>query len=113
LESLETPAALVDSDLKILSSNRQLGRIVETLSRDLSGTRIGEAMGCAHALDHPCGEADACDQCSLKRLVEVTRISGEKMRELPVIFLHKNGFSEIWVCTTERAGNAVILSIWK
>jgi hypothetical protein len=106
LESQTGPAALVDRNLTILSSNIQLQKMVGRFQ----GLRIGEALDCAYANSQSrCGEAEPCLSCGIRRLVEIARISGETIHEIPTSIRCGSGKDRTFRFTTERTGEAVLL----
>ena len=114
LESLDAPAALVDRDLIVLSANSKLSNIAVALQGDLLGLKIGEVLECSYASwDHRCGEAAQCDSCGVKRIIDIARISGEKLRDLPTGFRNRHGDRENCFCSAENMGDSTILMIRK
>lgn len=112
IESIPSPAALVDRDLAILSINSQFSRVFGSLTRYSIGPRIGEAVDCANPTsDSRCGETLHCFQCGIRRLVDVSRITGESIGRIHVTFRHKSGVDQAYVFTTEKTPDAVLLVI--
>ncbi|MGO9411082.1 MAG: hypothetical protein ACLQCB_10065 [Spirochaetia bacterium] len=112
LDSLEQPAALVARDHTVLLSNHRLSRMLEKFDHDIVGLRFGEALGCRYAAnEHRCGENEVCLHCGLRRLVELARISGEKIGGFPMTIRHRSGDSQSFTFATEKAGEAVLLMI--
>lgn len=112
LESMSSPAAVVARDLTIVFSNSHLCGIAEKCGKEAVGLKVGEALGCKHAGEtRVCGQSDACDFCWLRRSVDLARISGEKLPDIPLDFTPKNGIHRSFKITAENAGNAVVLTI--
>jgi hypothetical protein len=112
LESLERPAALVDRNLSVLFHNNQFLKAFAKINQELVGLRLCESLDCAYVpTDRRCEESPQCLQCGLKRVVEVARISGEKVGEIGTTYSHKSGFDQTFRLTAERTGDAVFLVI--
>jgi len=112
LNSLDQPAALVAKDQTVLHSNRHLGRMLEKFDHDIVGLRIGEALDCKNAAnERRCGENEICLHCGLRRMVELSRISGETIAEFPVIIRNRMGGSQTFTLASGKAGDTVLLII--
>ena len=112
LESIQQPAALVRRDLAVVFSNSRLGRMFKKFDHDIVGLGIGTALDCAFATsDTRCGEGAYCLHCGIRRLVELSRITGEKISHIPMTFRHKSGLDQSYIFTTEKTGDAVLLTI--
>ena len=112
LGSLARPAALVASDHTVLFSNNRLRKMLKKSNLDVVGLRIGEVLDCKNAASPSrCGETALCPHCGLKRLIELTRITGERLNEIPISVQHRSGASKTFKITTEKAGEAVLLII--
>ncbi len=81
LDCLNSPAALVGRDLVVSSCNRLFRSVFPELRGTTFPARICDILDCAHAAE-PGGFAadDACGYCMLRRMVELTRISGEQLQ---------------------------------
>ncbi len=109
LETLDSPAALIARDHTILLANNLLRRMLQA-DRDSRGLRIGEAIGCKYAEPNDaCGEAHACYHCALKRLIELSRITGERLSGLPLSVRQKSGADHSFRLSTEKTGEAILL----
>ncbi len=112
MESLENPAAFVGRDLKVIVSNSRFAELFGKVNHDLSGRKVGEAIDCTSpSPDNPCGETFHCLQCGIRRFVELARISGVRVHELPVTFGHKSGKCKTFKLTTESRGDSVFLML--
>jgi len=112
LECLDEPAAIVDRDMNVLSANGQFTRLAESLEGTFAGLRLGEVLRCTHSREgHHCGEGPLCDRCSLRRLAEITRISGEQITAIEVTVTQENGSETSWSCSTTRKGDDIVLSL--
>lgn len=112
LDSLGRPAALVDRDHTVLFSNGLLRKMLEKFDHDIVGLRIGEALECSYSgTQGRCGENEVCLHCGLRRLVDLARISGEKIGEFPMTIRRKSGASQVFKVATEKAGDTVLLMI--
>ena len=112
LDSLDQPAAIVARDHTVLHSNNHMSKMLERFDHDIVGLRIGEALECRYsASDRRCGENEVCLHCGLRRLVELARISGERITEFPLTIRHRSGESQTFKFATEKVGEAVLLVI--
>jgi hypothetical protein len=112
LESMKAPAAIVERDLTVVYSNSRLCGIAETCGDEAVGLKVGQALGCVHAEEAGiCGQSEACLHCWLKRLVDLARISGEKLPDMPFDFTRKTGSHRFFRISAEKAGEAVVLMI--
>jgi hypothetical protein len=112
LEFLDSPAALLARNHTVLSSNGHLRRAFENKDLELRGLRIGEVLDCKYATSHGlCGETFACFSCGLNRLLELSCLTGERLTEIPTRFQRQSGANPIFIISTERAGEAILLTI--
>jgi len=112
LDTLGQAAALVARDHTVLLSNNRLSRMLEKFDHDIVGLRIGEALECKYAThERCCGESEVCLHCGLRRLVEIARISGEKIGQFPMTMRQRSGSSQTFTFASEKAGEAVLLMI--
>jgi hypothetical protein len=112
LESVESPAALVARDLTVVFSNSRLCGIAEKCGEEAVGLKLGQALGCMHAEEtRVCGQSDACLHCWLRRSVDLARISGERLPNVPFDFTPRSGTRRSFKVSVEKAGDAVVLEI--
>jgi hypothetical protein len=112
LESLDNPAAFVGRDLAVILANSSFGELFGKANHELVGRSVGEAMDCTSpSPDNPCGETFHCLQCGIRRFVELARISGVRINQLPVTFGHKSGRCKTFKLTTESRGRSVFLML--
>ena len=110
LESFGSPAALVARDHTVLVTNSLLRRTFN--EQAAVGLRIGETIGCRNAAAYgPCGETFACPHCGLKRLIELSRLTGERLDGITTRFQQISGPSRAFKLSTEKAGEAILLKV--
>jgi hypothetical protein len=110
LESLEHPAAFISHGLSVRISNDLLGKMVNRLTDDLLGVRIGEALECAYESEHGnCGETHICLQCGVRRMVDLARITGERFHDIPLALRSKAGSEHKLLFTFAKAGDAILV----
>ena len=108
LESLDSPAALIARDYSVLYSNDLLRRVFAKVDKEPQ--TIGEAIDCVHAVSRGrCGETFACLQCGLRRSVELSRLTGERLVGIPAQVRQNSGINQTLKLSTENAGEAIIL----
>jgi hypothetical protein len=112
METLETPAVLVGRDLKVLFHNRHFHRMFGTFHQQILGLRIGEALDCAYpGSQSRCSETAVCLPCGIRRVIDLVRITGESIGGITTAYPHKSGLNQTLTLTTERAGDAVLLTV--
>jgi hypothetical protein len=86
--------------------------MLKKFNHDVVGLRIGEVLDCKYAASPSrCGETEGCLQCELRRLIELTRIAGERLTGIPISFQNKSGARKTFKITTEKVREAVLLII--
>ena len=111
LESHHLPAALIGVDMTVLSFNSRFEQLFRN-DHELRGMRVGAVVSCFHPTpEMPCGETNFCPHCGIRRLVEVTRISGQKISHITMSFRHQSGLDQTYVFTTAKRGDTILLSI--
>ena len=104
------PAALISRDHTVLLANALMHKLSRTAVVPHE-TRIGELLGCRYALFHgSCGETFACPLCGIRRLVELSRLTGEQLADVPTTVRQVVATPQ-YAITAERAGEAVLLSV--
>ena len=110
LESLELPAAFINRDLSVRISNGLLSKMINKYTDDLIGVRIGEALECAYEAEHrDCGKTHICFQCGVRRMVDLTRVTGERFVDIPLALRSKSGNEHKLLFTFAKAGNAILV----
>ena len=110
LESLDLPAAFISRDFGIRLSNSSLNKMVNRLTPDLLGARIGEALECAYETEHRnCGETQICLQCGVRRMVDLARITGYRLVDIPITLRSKSGNERRLLFTFAKAGEAILI----
>jgi signal transduction histidine kinase len=81
LEGVASPAALLNADREIIAANTRLARLTGAGRAQLAGRRIGEVLGCVHALEQPhgCGTTESCALCGAAQALREARV-----RQAPV-----------------------------
>ena len=110
LESLDLPAAFISRDLSIRLSNSSLNKMVNKVTPDLLGARIGDALECAYESEHQnCGENYICLQCGVRRMVDLARITGYRLVDIPITLRSKSGDERRLLFTFAKAGEAILI----
>jgi len=110
LESLNLPAAFVRKDCTIIAFNTSLGRIMGRYAHDVAGVRIGDAVECAYYEEHElCGKGAICHHCGIKRMLDLTRISGEGFSEVQIAVRQKSGKEHQHRFTFAKAGEKILV----
>jgi len=106
LDGLERPAAIVGDDYAVLLPNRRLGPGVRMEPGEL---RIGEVIGCARAASPGCcGEGPGCVHCGVRKAIDHTFATGEKVYRYPVAFPTRSGAEQALAIITMRAADGVV-----
>jgi len=109
VNSLDRPAALIARDHTVLFSNRRFRRMLGKSNHDVVGLKLGSVLECKYSALDRCRETVVCPYCKLRRLIELTRSTDEKLSEIAISFAHKSGAIKRLEITTEKAGQAVLL----
>jgi PAS domain S-box-containing protein len=82
-ENAPVMIGLVDESATILFGNPAFVEYVGTEANSCLGMRLGDALGCVHALENPegCGSAAACGSCGLRNVVRTTLEGGDRPHE--------------------------------
>lgn len=83
LDSFPEPAALLNGQRQIIRANDKLQRLLSRSDHELSGLRMGEALGCQHANEEPagCGTTRACAVCGAARAIDIALADRERATE--------------------------------
>jgi hypothetical protein len=112
LESSDMPVALVGNDMTVLAFNSRFEQVFRKFDGEIGGMKIGEIVDCAVATpSEACGLTHLCLHCGIKRLVDITRISGERLSRIPMSFRHKSGLEQTYVFTTDKRGLTTLVTI--
>ncbi|MCX7798936.1 MAG: sensor histidine kinase [Fimbriimonadales bacterium] len=97
LEGYPGFAAILDSNRQILAINQKARELIRDRELDsVIGLRIGEAIGCIHAVDSPngCGGACACLECGALQAVRGNLETNQPRAEEARLELHRGGQRE-------------------
>ena len=112
LEAMGSPAVLVSRDLTVLVATRAFSRMFAKLDQNLMGMRIGEILGCSYANTLGlCGETAACWQCTLKRIVEIMCITGDRLPLMTLDLWHDTRGRIKFTVRAEKVGSGVLLVV--
>ncbi len=105
LDALDTPAAIMAGDYTVLLSNRRLG---PRLAAEAGEWTIGELIGCSNAVEPArCGQGAACVHCGIRKAVDHTAATGERVYRYPVTFPTRAGSERTLSVITARAADGV------
>lgn len=106
LEALGTPAAILAGDYTVLLSNHRLGPRLSAQDGEWS---IGELIGCANAEEPSrCGQGTSCVHCGIRKAVDHTFATGEKVYRYPVTYPTRGGSNETLVVVTVKTEEGVV-----
>jgi len=106
LDALNTPAAILAGDYTVLLPNRRLGPGVRM---EQGERRIGEIIGCARAISPGrCGEGPGCVHCGIRKAIDHTFATGEKVYRYPATFPNRAGTDEALSVITLKAAQGVV-----
>jgi len=109
LDSVETPVAIVARDHTVLLCNSLLD---ERSNADGGKLRIGEILECLNAvLLGKCGETPGCFLCGVRKTIEYTITTGDKLSHYQTSLQKRSGANQTFILTTQRVGDAVLLLI--
>lgn len=112
LENLDLPAAYVNRDLTVMTSNRPFKKLFGRFVHDAVGLKIGEAMKCQSAAKHGrCGETSLCLHCGIRRLIDLARITGENFSDIPVIVRDKSRSEQLLHFSLTKAEESILVML--
>jgi hypothetical protein len=112
LESLDLPAAYVNRDLTVMTSNKLFKKVFGKFTHDPAGVRIGEAMKCrSSAKDERCGETSLCLHCGIRRMIDLARITGERFADIPLVVRDKSGAEQLLRFSFAKAENSILVML--
>lgn len=112
LETLDLPAAYVNRELTVMTSNRLFKTLFGKFTHDPSGLRIGEAMKCQSSVQlGRCGETSLCLHCGIRRLIDLARITGEKFADIPLLVRDNSGAEQLLHFSFTKAENAILVML--
>jgi hypothetical protein len=112
LETLDLPAAYVNRDLTVMTSNTLFKKFFGRFVHDAAGLKIGEAMKCQSAArDGHCGEAPLCLHCGIRRLIDLARITGENFADIPLIMRDKSGSQHLLRFSFAKAEESILVML--
>ncbi len=112
LEAMGSPAVLVSRDLTVLVATRAFSRVFARLDQNLMGMRIGNILGCSYASKlELCGETAVCWQCMVKRIVEITYITGDRLPLMTLDLWQGTRVRTRFAVRAEKVGTGVLLVV--
>jgi hypothetical protein len=112
LETLDLPAAYVNRDLTVMTSNRLFKKLFGRFAHDNGAPRLGEAMKCrSSAKSGSCGEEALCLHCGIKRLVDLARITGEKFADIPLVLRDNSGTDQLLRFSFMKAEDTILVML--
>jgi hypothetical protein len=84
--------------------------MINKYTEDLLGVTIGEALECAYEAEHNnCGKTHICLQCGVRRMVDLARITGHRLVDIPLSLRSKSGSDHKLLFTFAKAGDAILI----
>jgi hypothetical protein len=112
LENLHLPAAYVNRDLTVMTSNLLFKKLFGKFAHDTSDLGLGEAMQCqSTAKEGRCGETPLCLHCGIRRLVDLARITGEKFAGIPLVLRDKSGTEQLIRFSFTKAEDSILVML--
>ena len=112
LETLDQPAAYVNRDLTVMTSNLLFKKLFGKFTHDVRGLRLGEAMMCRGSARYGrCGETALCLHCGIKRLVDLARITGEKFADIPLVLKDNSGTEQLIRFSFTKAEDSILIML--
>jgi len=85
LENFEFPVVIVNSDSRIVATNKAAEKLTGKSGDKVMGLLGGEAMECVYArLPEGCGQTVHCETCTIRRAVMGAMESGKSKDHVPV-----------------------------
>jgi len=112
LETLDLPAAYVNRDLTVMTSNLMFKKLFEKFTHDTRGLRLGEAMKCHGSSGYGrCGETSLCLHCGIKRMVDLAHITGEKFADIPLVLRDESGTEQLIRFSFTKAEDSILVMV--
>jgi hypothetical protein len=112
LETLALPAAYVNRDLTVMTSNKLFKKVFGKFTHDPAGLRIGEAMKCSSSAKYGrCGETSLCLHCGIRRLIDLARITGERFADIPLVVKDNSGTEQLLRFSFTKAENSILVML--
>jgi hypothetical protein len=112
LEALDVPAAYVNRDLTVMTSNLLFKKLFGKFAHDIRDLRLGEAMKCRSSAKYGrCGETSLCLHCGIKRLVDLARITGEKFADIPLVLRDRSGTEQLIRFSFTKAEDSILVML--
>ena len=112
LETLDRPAAYVNRDLTVMTSNSLFKKLFGRFVHDTGRLRLGEAMKCHSAAKHGrCGETSLFLHCGIRRLIDLARITGEKFSDIPLVVRDKSGGEQLLHFSFTKAEESILVML--
>jgi len=117
LGTFDTPIALVGPGTTIRAANERACALLGTDPRTLSGQKWGDIIACRHASNpNGCGRGIHCKSCTIRRTVEMTKMTGRPMvrvRAYPdtQVGVPPGELRPYIEISTEKVGDLVLLRI--
>jgi len=110
LETIDSPSAILGRDLTFIISNTLLNKMLKMFAHDVIAMKIGDALECLYAVKHgPCGKDPVCLHCGIKRVVDLTSITGEKFSDIPLVLRHASGEERTLHFTFGKLASATLI----
>lgn len=111
LETLALPAAFVNRDLTVVTSNSLFKRLSGKFTHAAAGLRIGEAMRCLSSARHGrCGETALCLHCGIRRLIDLASITGENFADIPLVVRDNDGADQLLHFSFMKAEHSILVT---
>ena len=115
LDQLDSPALLVDANLRVLAANYLALALTGKTSPAVQGVVCGEVLDCINASrPRGCGNTEFCPDCTFRGSVNETYKTGKAVNHRAAILVTKNGGTlkeiPLWV-STRKDGNVVLLRL--
>jgi hypothetical protein len=115
LETLDTPALVVNRDLRVIAYNLGCLRKLCGNEPNPNALLVGEFLECHNAsLPEPCGATPACLDCSIRRTVFDTLRTGIPQKYIPAVITGSNGNRTVkrdFLISAEKLGDMVQITI--
>jgi hypothetical protein len=112
IESLDSPVALIAADHSILYLNGPFRSSCDRHDRQIVGLKIGEVLDCKNVTSQgSCGETPFCLHCDLRRSIELSRITGERLQGILATIQRSSGGSTTCMISAEKACEAILLTL--
>jgi PAS domain-containing protein len=112
LDRFNLPILVVDAEGMVRSANVAARAMLHKDEQAITQRPGGEVFECVHSrLAEGCGHTVHCSGCTINQAIRHTAASGQPVRKRPARVTEGDGTQKVYVISTERKGEVVLLQV--